>query len=242
MADQTEPKIHILLLAANPKGSSPLDLDVEARKIETVLNACQHSHRFTYKTYWAVNAEDLQFALAKEKPQIVHFIGHGGGEAGLVFESEIEKHLITVDDYRIDNRQFIQSNALANLFALASRYVQCVVLNACYSEVQAIAICQSINYVIGTQDAISDRVATKFSAGFYTWLGNDPRGIEVAYQAGRNAVELVGLDPSAFVLKKKVSLPTPSYSSLFTPFADRPPAIALGAVPDWCMPSSTWLG
>ena len=232
MVDQTEPKIHILFLAANPKGTSRLELDAEANKIEKVLNACQHSHRFTYKTYWAVNAEDLQFALAKEKPQIVHFVGHGGGNAGLVFESDVEKHLITAADYRIDNRQFIQANALANLFALVSRYVQCVILNACYSEVQASEICRSINYVIGTQDSISDRIATKFSAGFYTWLGNDPRGMEIAYRAGRNAIELVGLDSSAFVLKKKASPPTLSYSNSFTPFAVCPPAIALSVVLD----------
>jgi hypothetical protein len=238
MADQTEPKIHILVLAANPKGTSQQDLAKEARKIKEILNACHHRERFSLETYWAVNAEDLQFALATEKPQIVQFIGHGAGELGLIFESDIERHQIKGDKYSIDNRQFVQANALTNLFSLFSRYVECVILNACYSEVQAAAICQSINYVIGIQNTIGDREATKFSAGFYTSLGNDPRGIEIAYMMGRNALELIGLDPSPFILKKKANPLTLSYASLLEPSVDCHPAIALGPVRDWCTSSS----
>jgi hypothetical protein len=41
------------------------------------------------------------------------------------------------------------------------------VLNACYSEIQANAIVQHIDYVIGMSQAIGDTAAIKFAMGFY---------------------------------------------------------------------------
>jgi hypothetical protein len=54
--------------------------------------------------------------------------------------------------------------------------VECVLLNACYSQVQAQAIHQNIDYVIGMNRAVSDtdvrrclwhRAAIKFAVRFY---------------------------------------------------------------------------
>ncbi|MGL5793589.1 MAG: ATP-binding protein, partial [Waterburya sp.] len=67
--------------------------------------------------------------------------------------------------------------------------VECVVLNACYSQVQAIEINQHINYVIGTKKDIRDDAALAFSIGFYEALG-DGESIERAYEFGRNRIQL----------------------------------------------------
>jgi hypothetical protein len=83
--------------------------------------------------------------------------------------------------------------------------VECVVINACYSEVQAEAIVKHIPYVIGMDKAIGDKASIEFAVGFYTALGAG-ESIEFAYEFGCNAVELAGsrehLTP---VLKKKHS-------------------------------------
>lgn len=86
----------------------------------------------------------------------------------------------------------ISSGALAKLFKLFAERVECVVLNACYSESQAEAIVTHIDYVIGMSHAIGDRAAIEFSVGFYTALGAG-ESVEFAYEMGCNAIELEGI-------------------------------------------------
>ena len=108
-------------------------------------------------------------------PQIVHFSGHGSGVNGI---------LVQDDD---GMSKSISTEALAELFGLCSDHIECVLLNACYSEVQATAIAQHINYVIGMSDAIGDSAAIKFTTGSYDALGAG-RSIEVAFKFGCNAI------------------------------------------------------
>ncbi len=69
-----------------------------------------------------------------------------------------------------------------------------MLLNACYSEVQADTIVQEIDYVIGMNAAIADKTAIKFAVGFYDGLGGyDPQyskgtPIEFAFNLGCNAI------------------------------------------------------
>lgn len=65
------------------------------------------------------------------KPQIVHFCGHGAGDKGLILEDESGKI------------KPVSTPALAALFEMFSPHVECVLLNACYSEKQAAAIAPS---------------------------------------------------------------------------------------------------
>ena len=98
-----------------------LSLDREVREIE---NGLRHSRKhFDVKQQWATRPKDLRRALLDHKPEYVHFCGHGAGRDGIVLEG-----------------QFIDAEALAELFRLFSASMKCVVLNACYSTVQAQAI------------------------------------------------------------------------------------------------------
>jgi hypothetical protein len=123
----------------------------------------------------------------------VHFSGHGSGQDGLVFED------VTGQSKLID------SEALANLFKLFSSRVECVVLNACYSELQAKEISKHIDYVIGMSQSIGDRAAIEFAIGFYTALGGG-ESVEFAYKLGCNAIQLEGiaehLTPVLYVKKR----------------------------------------
>lgn len=93
------------------------------------------------------------------KPHIVHFSGHGStmGEIALPDES--------------DRTQPVPSNTLAQLFSILKDNMRCVLLNACYSEVQARGIAESIDCVVGMSRAILDKAAIDFAAGFYLGLG-----------------------------------------------------------------------
>ena len=59
----------------------------------------------------------------------------------------------------VGQAQLVKSSALAGLFELFADKVECVVLNACYSEVQAVAIAHYIPYVVGMNQAVGDRAA-----------------------------------------------------------------------------------
>jgi hypothetical protein len=184
------PKI-ILLLAANPKDTDRLRLDQEVRKIHEELERANQRQDFQVISKWAVRPQDLQRAVLGHEPQIIHFSGHGEGESGLLLEDEGGQI------------QPVNTLALVGLFELCAAYVDCVLLNACYSEVQATAIAQHINWVIGMERAIGDRAAINFAAGFYRALGAG-RSYREAYQFGCNAIALENLPESLTpVLKTK---------------------------------------
>ncbi|MEL6231129.1 MAG: hypothetical protein AAFR24_14555, partial [Cyanobacteria bacterium J06627_3] len=67
----------ILVLAANPKGTSQLRLDEEVREIREGLKRSEHRGSFELKSRWAARPVDMQRAILEEKPQIVHFSGLG---------------------------------------------------------------------------------------------------------------------------------------------------------------------
>ena len=173
----------ILILAANPSDQVRLRLPQEVREIEEGLRLSAERDRFKLVSQWAVRPEDLRRSLLQYKPQFVHFSGHGEGEQGLIFEDESGK------------TKRISTEALARLFGLCPT-VECVLLNACYSEVQARAIGQHIDYVVGMNNAIGDRAAIKFAVGFYDAVGYE-RSVPEAYEFGLAAIDVEGLDESA---------------------------------------------
>jgi CHAT domain len=146
----------ILILASSPTNTARLRLDKEAREIDEGLRRAQKREQFTLQQKWAVRPDDLRRALLDFNPQIVHFCGHGAEDEGLVLENDNGQ------------AQCVPTFALANLFELfVTQGVECVVMNACYSQVQAKAISQHINYVVGMSNLIGDNAAVKFAVGFY---------------------------------------------------------------------------
>ncbi|BAY87680.1 hypothetical protein NIES267_72040 (plasmid) [Calothrix parasitica NIES-267] len=181
----------ILILASNPKNTPQLRLDEEVREIDAGLQRAKKRELFDLKQRWAIRVQDVYQALLDFKPKIVHFSGHGSGDDGLALEDEASK------------LKLVDTEALATLFELFSTTVECVVLNACYSEAQAIVIAKYIPYVIGMNQAIGDEAAIKFAIGFYNALGAG-ESVEFAYKLGCNVIQLDGIPEHLTpVLKKK---------------------------------------
>lgn len=200
----------ILFLAANPKGTSPLQLDREAREIGEELRRLHQDDRFSLEQRWAVRPRDIQQAMLEVSPQIVHFSGHGQGQKLILptqessfrsiatLERDIpqpserseptnESGLVFEDEQ--GRVKLVNGEALAGLFELFTDEVECVLLNGCYSATQALVIARHVPYVIGMSDAISDRAAIEFAVGFYKALGAG-RPIEFAYKLGCNAIQM----------------------------------------------------
>ena len=108
----------ILILAANPQGTSRLRLDREVRAIDQGLRRSHLGDRFQIEQRWASRPRDVQRALLDVEPQIVHFCGHGEGQVGLVLEDETGRV------------KLVSTEALSKLFELFADRVECVLLNA----------------------------------------------------------------------------------------------------------------
>ncbi|MEA5467179.1 CHAT domain-containing protein [Leptothoe sp. PORK10 BA2] len=174
--------IKILILTANPTntGAEPLGLDAEVRRIEEAFLRSHHRDCFQVVTQLATRTIDLRRALLDHRPQIVHFSGHGMGEQGLVLENDAGKI------------QLVGTEALAGLFGIfETGQIECVLLNACYSDVQATAIHQFVDCVIGMNQPIGDVAAVQFAEGFYDALGSDS-SYDQAFKIGCSAIALEG--------------------------------------------------
>lgn len=181
----------ILFLAANPTDTGRLRLDKEVREVAEGLKRSNARERLELIPKFALKVEDLRRSLLDHSPAIVHFAGHTGGADGI----------LTEDDQ--GTAYEVPHDALADLFSLCAGHVECVVLNACYSESQATAIAQHVPYVIGMSDSVSDDAAIEFAIGFYDGLGAG-KTIEEAFHFGCNAIALKGIPEKLTpVLKKK---------------------------------------
>jgi len=168
----------ILILAANPKDTPSLRLDQEVRDIDNGLHRAKN--KINLEAKFAVRNDDVRRAMLDYKPRFVHFCGHGEGDEGIAFEDEA------------GNAKLISSDALAEFFDLFANNVECVLLNSCYSEIQAVAIADHVKYVIGMKRAISDKAAIAFSVAFYDAIGAG-EFVEFAFKLGCNAIQMEGI-------------------------------------------------
>ena len=165
----------ILILASNPTGD--LRIDREIRDLKKAIKRNKNSEQFDIEIELGVLPEDLQELLHDNQPYIVHFCGHGTGEQGVILENAQGQ------------QQFLTNEALSGLFKIFKDDIECVLLNACHTEVQADLIVEHIPYVIGTSREILDKAAYWFAVGFYKALIRE-QSIETCYEWGCNAVQL----------------------------------------------------
>lgn len=149
----------ILFSTANPRGTSPLRVSEEIRDIRNVIKKVRNCS-LSIEITWATRVEDFRDAMLRLKPKIVHYSGHGAGQEGIIFENEQgEIH-------------FIKPDALAKILKPFADQIECVIINASYSEVHALALARDIDYVIGMTKAIDDKASIAFSTGFYRALAH----------------------------------------------------------------------
>ncbi len=200
----------ILFLAANPSGADWLALDEEARAIQVELERSGFRDCFELVTRWAVRPLDLLRELRKLKPTVVHFSGHGVPDAAGKHRSGEAPHRNVVDEPDHSNGEsrqglvfqgpdghprLVSTAALEETFGAAGSSVKLVVLNACYSEVQAKALLAHVDYVVGMGGSIRDDAARSFAIGFYGGLG-ERESVADAYKQGCAAISLEGLPDS----------------------------------------------
>lgn len=171
-AEPGSDQVRILYLSANPTGAEQLRLAAEVRDIKQTLRLGKQRDRFELAEQGAMRARDLTQALLDFAPRIVHLSGHGAEDGRFVAETEDGGH------------RMLSTAGIAALFAEVSDTVECVIVNACYSESLALALSEHISYVIGMRSWIGDQSAMDFSVAFYQALVAG-RSIEPAFRIGR---------------------------------------------------------
>ena len=172
--------IKILFLASNPERTAALKLDDEIRSISQKIRVSSYRDVLKLESLLAVRPDDLLQALNEHRPHVVHFSGHGSA-AG---------EILLMDT----NRQVkpVSAKALQRLFTTLKDDIRVVVLNACYSETQATAIAEAIDFVVGMSQAVGDDAAIAFAASFYQAIGFG-RSIAEAFEQGKTAILLEGI-------------------------------------------------
>lgn len=175
-------KLRILFLAAHPVDTFyRLRLDEEAREIDEKIQGGSKRELFEVVAQWAVRPSDLQKALLRHDPHIVHFSGHCKENEGITLE----------DQY--GNMKPVSKQALIGLFRILKDNIKVVLLNACHSRHQADAIREVIDFTIAMKTTIGDKASVIFASYFYQALAFG-RSVREAFELAKNELEIEGID------------------------------------------------
>ncbi len=170
--------IKILFLASDPSDAPRLRLGQEFRDIEAKLQRSKNRDKFQLKQLMSVGVDDFTQAIMDVQPQILHFSGHGTNTGELCFEDPL------------GNMHPVKAEALAKLFENLPRSINCVILNACHSRIQAEMIANHIPFVIGMNQEITDQASTRFAVAFYKALGAN-YSFDAAYKFACAEIDLM---------------------------------------------------
>lgn len=173
-------KIKVLIFAANPRDQSQLRLDEEIRDITQKIRLSDYRDSVDLVSRWAVRPNDLLQALNEDKPNIVHFSGHGSDTDEILF----------LDPQ--GNTKPVSKEAMVQLMVATGDYVKVVFFNTCYSRNQAEAVAQHVDVAIGMSTSVGDEAARVFAAQFYSAIGFG-LSVERAFAQGVVALSVEGI-------------------------------------------------
>jgi tetratricopeptide (TPR) repeat protein len=155
----------VLFLSATPSNQEELKIIEAFKDIQAKVNSANYNEQFDCRPENKVSIDEMQTCLWKEKPQIVHFFGHG--EKGYLMlqnaNGEVEEAKLKpfADMFRVlNNRGGITKE----------QRIRCAVLCACSSGKIAEAISKHVEFAIGTVAPISEQSARIFAKTFYFHL------------------------------------------------------------------------
>lgn len=192
----------IAFLAANPLGTSRLLLDEECAAIERELSMTAARDVFALRSKWTVTVDEMMRHLATLTPAVIHFSGHG--RAGTLTEDgdgswRVHRDIAAVhggiyleDEHR--QPHCVDGRALAQMIASTAPCARIVVLNACFSDALAGALCDAVDCVVGMRGTVEDAAARSFAIAFYRALGNRNSVANAVQQA---AAALAAKHPSS---------------------------------------------
>ncbi|HEX8694424.1 MAG TPA: hypothetical protein VF746_18525 [Longimicrobium sp.] len=216
-----ENAIKVLFLASDPfRDRAPLRLDEEVRAIDHALRKGRAHEGVKLIPHFATRTRDLQDALLRHDPQIVHFAGHGG-DGGVLY----------LGDEHGRPRQ-VTKEALGKLFGILQEWIKVVVLNGCDTVPTVEVLGEVVDYAIGMNRALTDPPAIVFARAFYGALAMG-RTVKESFDLGVIQLEIEGHAETTPVLRVRPGVdptvplvPRPAEESPASPAGAAKPADA----------------
>jgi hypothetical protein len=180
-------KLRVLYLTANP--AMDLRLDTEVRQVQQALRGAKYRDLVDIKLRPAATFQDLLDGLNDERPHVVHFSGHGGGE-GLAFDAESLSGPAHHDvGYALLFRALAATDFPPSL----------LVLNACDTLEGVEQILPAVPVVIAMSDDVLDAAAILFAQQFYAAIASG-QSVGSALRQSKVNIEAVLADEHASAL------------------------------------------
>lgn len=171
----------VLFIGSDPFSRDRLRLDLESKSVQEALRSAGHEDRLALEQVWAATFLDLQHALLRYRPLVLHFSGHGTPSGELALERDAQ---VPRESRRPEPADQRPAEALARILgAIDDLRVRCVVLNACFSEVQAAEVARHTDCAVGLFAEVHDSAAIEFARGFYGALAWG-QSVQVAFNLG----------------------------------------------------------
>jgi hypothetical protein len=132
----------------------------------------------------ATRPRDLQDALLRHDPQIVHFAGHGDDDGVLYLGDEHGRP------------RPVGKEALGNLFGTLSEWIEVVIVNGCDTLPTVEVLGAVVDYAIGMNRPLGDAAAILFAEAFYGALAMG-HTVQRSFALGVSRMELDGNAESA---------------------------------------------
>lgn len=174
--------VRVRMLLSDPLDLPPIDLEQEQLIAVEVLDTPIARDRIDVQVKRAATLHDLFDILLHDRPQIVHFSGHGRTDA-IGFTSD--------DGSRVD---IVPAEVLRRVLQSARDPIdppRLVVLNACMTEDQARALTEHVDFAIGMRPAVKDERAITFTRRLYDALASG-RSLQNAFDQARDCLSKWG--------------------------------------------------
>lgn len=179
----------ILFLAASPRELASVEASREYKTIDAAVHRGRYREHCRLPSQLDLRVSELQTALSRHTPQVLHFCGHGN-QAG-------ELQLL---DSQTDITVSVPAKLLAEVLRHSAPEVRCVVLSTCYAEEQARAMVEAgVPFVVGMARTLSNEQACTFSDAFYEALAFG-KSLQAAFELGRTRLELEKLPADSLLL------------------------------------------
>ncbi|MEN8906140.1 MAG: hypothetical protein ABF289_09320 [Clostridiales bacterium] len=165
----------VLFLASNPKDTGRLRIDVEIREIEEKIKLSKYRSKVELIPVMAVRPKDLLQSINEHNPDVLHFSGHGTDDGDIILEDEA------------GNPRYVRKEALIQMIKFGCDNLKMVVLDCCYSKIQADEIVKHIDVVIGMEGEVDAKVGRHFSSQFYSAIGFG-KSLKVAFEQAKALV------------------------------------------------------
>ncbi|HKP76969.1 MAG TPA: CHAT domain-containing protein [Longimicrobiaceae bacterium] len=210
-------RIKVLFLASDPfRDQAPLRLDEEVRAIDHAVRKGSERDRVELVSHFATRARDLEDALLRHDPQIVHFAGHGD-DPGVLYLG---------DEY--GRPRPVGKEALGKLFGILGEWIKVVVLNGCDTLPTVEVLSEVVDYAIGMNRPLSDAAAVIFAEAFYGALAMG-RTVKESFDLGVSQLEILGSAESATPVLRVRPGVDPALPLAVRPPDDPPPSPPGGA-------------